>query len=304
MLQLGRPRRRRRPHATRLDPRRHPPRPPLSGRIPELFGEAARFWPPHRIVGENGSRELDAGAWSAGISGKRRAAQSALAASMRSGSRTRSSTRCGGGRRGRRRTSSRAAPSSRTTAPPRPTTARWRGAIALAGHSTSPSTTSTARSSCSAGSAAARRGPRCTSAWNSGDAPGHRRGRAEAGPDEQADGRHHRRRQPGGRRRRRAGTTPPPPRTRPAARPTSAGRRAMSRRPRVVRRALGVGDARSGGHPVHAAGLDALHRAGRVAMDERAVEQVGDRRQPDVGVRRDVRPGPATAPRGRGGRRR
>ena len=43
-----------------------------------------------------------------------------------------------------------------------------------------------------------------------------------------------------------------------------------------------------GRHPVHAAGLDALHGAGRVAMDHRAVEQVGHRGQADVRVRRHV----------------
>ena len=52
----------------------------------------------------------------------------------------------------------------------------------------------------------------------------------------------------------------------------------------VVGRALGVHDAAAGRHPVNRAGLDALHHAGGVAVQHRALEQVGHRGQPDVRV--------------------
>ncbi len=52
--------------------------------------------------------------------------------------------------------------------------------------------------------------------------------------------------------------------------------------------ALGVADALAGGHQIDRAGLDPLHRPDAVAMLERALEQVGDGGEVDVGVRADV----------------
>jgi len=56
----------------------------------------------------------------------------------------------------------------------------------------------------------------------------------------------------------------------------------------VLRRPLGVDDAAASRHPVHRAGLDPLDDAGRIAVHDRALEQVGQRRQADVGVRPHV----------------
>jgi len=56
----------------------------------------------------------------------------------------------------------------------------------------------------------------------------------------------------------------------------------------VIRRALAVHDAAPGGHPVHGARVDALHRAQAVAVQEGTLEEVGDRGQPDVRVRTDI----------------
>ena len=56
----------------------------------------------------------------------------------------------------------------------------------------------------------------------------------------------------------------------------------------LLRRALGVDDAAPGRHPVDRAGLDPLHDAGRVAVHDRALEQVGERRQADVRMRPHV----------------
>src|SRR3546814_1526446 len=52
--------------------------------------------------------------------------------------------------------------------------------------------------------------------------------------------------------------------------------------------ALAVGDALARGHPVDLARPDRLLRADAVAMHDLAVEQVGDRREPDMRVRQDV----------------
>ena len=53
----------------------------------------------------------------------------------------------------------------------------------------------------------------------------------------------------------------------------------------VFRRALRVGDAAPGRHPVDGARLDALHHAGRIAVLDGALEEIGQRRQADVRVR-------------------
>src|SRR5205823_1912964 len=50
-------------------------------------------------------------------------------------------------------------------------------------------------------------------------------------------------------------------------------------------RSFGMNDAETGGHPVDVAGLDALHRAGAVAVHLRAFEQIRDGRQPDMRMR-------------------
>ena len=52
--------------------------------------------------------------------------------------------------------------------------------------------------------------------------------------------------------------------------------------------ALGMGDAAARRHPVDVAGLDFLHRSQRVAMHLRAVEQIGDGGQPDMGMRAHI----------------
>ena len=57
---------------------------------------------------------------------------------------------------------------------------------------------------------------------------------------------------------------------------------------RPLRGPLGMGDAAAGGHPVHVARPDLLQAADAVAMDDRAVGQVGHRREPDMRVRADV----------------
>jgi hypothetical protein len=49
-----------------------------------------------------------------------------------------------------------------------------------------------------------------------------------------------------------------------------------------------MGDAAAGGHPVDGAGLDGLHAAEIVAMEDLAVEEVGDGGQADVRVGSDV----------------
>jgi len=56
----------------------------------------------------------------------------------------------------------------------------------------------------------------------------------------------------------------------------------------LLRRPLRVDDAAPGRHPVDRPRLDPLDDAGRVAVDDRAFEQVGERRQPDVRMRADV----------------
>jgi hypothetical protein len=55
-------------------------------------------------------------------------------------------------------------------------------------------------------------------------------------------------------------------------------------------RALAVRDAPPGGHPVHVARADRLPAAERVAMEDLAVEQVGDGGEPDMRVRPHVEP--------------
>ena len=57
---------------------------------------------------------------------------------------------------------------------------------------------------------------------------------------------------------------------------------AVRRTAQVLGRALGMDDAASGRHPVDRTGLDPLHRAKAVPVQHRAVEQVGDRREPDM----------------------
>ena len=86
-----------------------------------------------------------------------------------------------------------------------------------------------------------------------------------------------------------------------AARPTAAGRGCGDvTSAQVVGRALRVHDAAAGRHPVDRAGLDALHDAEAVAVQHRALEQVGDRGQPDVRMRAHVvvvgRRAPSTGP--------
>jgi len=63
---------------------------------------------------------------------------------------------------------------------------------------------------------------------------------------------------------------------------------AMGTAQEILRRPLGVDDAAPGRHPVDGARLDPLHDAGRVAVHDRALEQVGEGRQPDVRMRPDV----------------
>jgi hypothetical protein len=53
----------------------------------------------------------------------------------------------------------------------------------------------------------------------------------------------------------------------------------------VFRRAFGMRDAAPGGHPVYVAWMYRLHRAERIAMQYRAFEQIGDRRQTDMRMR-------------------
>ena len=53
------------------------------------------------------------------------------------------------------------------------------------------------------------------------------------------------------------------------------------------RGALGMHDAASGGHPVHVAGMDLLAEAQAVAMQDLAIEEIGDGRERDVRVRAD-----------------
>ncbi len=53
---------------------------------------------------------------------------------------------------------------------------------------------------------------------------------------------------------------------------------------RLSPRALGMGDAAPRRHPVDVAGTDVLHAAQRVAVHLRAVEQIGDGGQPDMGM--------------------
>src|SRR6476620_5579218 len=60
--------------------------------------------------------------------------------------------------------------------------------------------------------------------------------------------------------------------------------------PELVIGAFGVDDAASGGHPVHRAGLDRLHAAETVPMNDRAVAQVGHGSKPDMRMRTHVDP--------------
>ncbi len=55
-----------------------------------------------------------------------------------------------------------------------------------------------------------------------------------------------------------------------------------------VGRALGMGDAAAGGHQVHGAGLDFLNVALAVAVQDAAVEQIGDGGQANMRMRADV----------------
>jgi hypothetical protein len=57
---------------------------------------------------------------------------------------------------------------------------------------------------------------------------------------------------------------------------------------KIVGRALGVHDPASGGHPVDRPRLDALHHTGRVAVQHRALEQIGHGGQADVRMRPHV----------------
>src|SRR5690606_32657750 len=52
--------------------------------------------------------------------------------------------------------------------------------------------------------------------------------------------------------------------------------------------ALGMGDAAAGAHPVDVARLDPAHATQAVAVQQRALEEVGDGGEPDVRVRRYV----------------
>jgi hypothetical protein len=54
--------------------------------------------------------------------------------------------------------------------------------------------------------------------------------------------------------------------------------------------ALGVRDAASGGHPVNRAGLDGLHAAEAVPVNDGALEQIGHGGKTDVRMRSDVDP--------------
>jgi hypothetical protein len=62
----------------------------------------------------------------------------------------------------------------------------------------------------------------------------------------------------------------------------------VARVAQVRRPTLGVHDAPPRGHPVDGARLDQLLGAQAVPVHHRAIEQVGDRREPDVRVRPDV----------------
>jgi hypothetical protein len=55
-----------------------------------------------------------------------------------------------------------------------------------------------------------------------------------------------------------------------------------------LRRALGMDNAAAGRHQVHVAGFDHHLGAERIAVANGAVEQIGHRRQPDMGMRPDV----------------
>ena len=50
-------------------------------------------------------------------------------------------------------------------------------------------------------------------------------------------------------------------------------------------RALGVGDAATGNHPIDVAGANGLARTEVIAMDDFAIEQIGDRRQINMRMR-------------------
>jgi hypothetical protein len=56
----------------------------------------------------------------------------------------------------------------------------------------------------------------------------------------------------------------------------------------VAGRAFGMDDALARGHQIDRAGLDPLARAERIAMVDRAVEQIGDCREVDVRMRTHV----------------
>jgi hypothetical protein len=58
------------------------------------------------------------------------------------------------------------------------------------------------------------------------------------------------------------------------------------------RRAFGMNDAAAGRHQVHRARLDRLERAERIAVIDRAGEQVGDGGEIDVGMRPTSMPSP------------
>src|SRR4029078_3023241 len=53
----------------------------------------------------------------------------------------------------------------------------------------------------------------------------------------------------------------------------------------LVLGALAVGDSAAGGQPVDVAGTDRLRIAQAVAMEDAALEQVGDGREPDMRMR-------------------
>ena len=305
MLQAADPRRRRRPHGPRLDPRRHPPRPPLTAEPVPAIAEAARSAASPRVRADGtGARCARSRRGRAGCG---RPPSRPWPARCGPRSRRRSSTRC------TRRP---------TGAPPNVITRRRRrrphdgvagrrrrpgGAAGSARRRPRrrPSTTSTARSSCSGGSANRAPAARCTSAWNSGDAPGTGDAAPNAGADEQPDG--HAavadRRQVGGRgvleRRRdllglvRQGD----PRLQPGER--------RRRRPGVVGRALGVGDAgrRRSSSSRRRARCAARRRSSRGA---RARRRTGRSPSPArrAGAARRRRRGRAPGPRGPSGRRR
>ena len=76
----------------------------------------------------------------------------------------------------------------------------------------------------------------------------------------------------------------------PAAMQSKAARHAIaSRLPRRGAGSLRVDDAAARGHPVDRAGLDRLHGAEAVAVHDLALEQIGNRREPDVRMRPDRR---------------